>query len=80
MSGTEHLPGVTEATDHFVRDQQDLVFTKNRLDCLDIFFRRNDCPTCALGRLSDHGGNGVRVFLEDQVLQAVGKSSGESFF
>ena len=80
MSGTEHLPGSTEATDHFVRDQEDLVFSKNRLDRLEIFFRRNDYPTCALDRLSDHGGNGVRVFLENQVLQAVGKSSGEGFF
>ena len=53
--GPEPVTGPTKATDHLVRDQQDVILVANPLDFRPIGRRRHDDPACALNRLTDKG-------------------------
>ena len=53
------------------------MFSENTPDFLEIAFRRDHDAAGTHHRLGEKGGNGVRIFGEDQSFQLVGTAPGE---
>ena len=61
----------SEAGDHLVGDQQDVVATEHLLDRREVTRGRDEHTAGCLQRLGDKGGDGLRALPEDQLLEVV---------
>ena len=62
--------GASEAGDHLVGDKEDLVSRADFADLREIIVRRNDDSACALNRLRNESGHGVRAFVQDRLFES----------
>ena len=63
------VAGAPEAADHFIGDQQHVVFFADALNFRPIGFRWNDHAACALHRLTDERCDFIGTNIENRVLQ-----------
>ena len=75
----EHVAGAAEPTDHFVDDEQDVVFLQDRLDTIEVGGGRHDHPARPHHGLGEKCGDGVGIFAQDQLLQIASEPGRESF-
>ena len=69
--------GAPEAADHFVVDEEHPVPTQYLLDLRVVAVGRDDYAGDAHHGLGDEGGDGLRTFGTDQVVEFVGEARGE---
>ena len=65
----EPLAGAAEAGHHLVGDQQDPVPVADLADRLQVAVGRDDDPVRADDGLEDHGGDGVRALVHEDLLE-----------
>ena len=65
----EHFAGASEAADHLVGDQQDIVLVADGAHAGEVVVRRHENAADALHRFGDQGGHGFRPFADDRFLQ-----------
>ena len=75
----EHVARAAESGDHFVDDEQDLVFLQQQLDAIEVGGRRHDDAARPHHRLGEERGDGVGTLAQDQPLQTVGEPCRERF-
>ena len=73
----EPVAGPSEAADHLVADQQDLVLVADALDLGPIAVGRHDHAARTLDRFGDEGGDAVLAQFEDLLLQLAGPGDAE---
>ena len=72
-TGAEVLAQAAKGGDHLVDQEQDVVFLQNRLDFGEVARGRDDHAACALHRLGNKGGHGIRPFAQDGVFEFFGQ-------
>ena len=65
----EPRPGSTEAGDDLVGNQQNVVSVRDLAQLRPVVVRRNDDTTSALHRLRNDGGDSLRIFVEQGLLE-----------
>ena len=78
--GTPHVASSPETADDFIRHHQYVVFVQHCLDFLKVGGRGNHDAPSTHNRLRHERGDGVRIFLENQLLQVVSKPCGKCLF
>src|SRR5512134_4006709 len=73
MLRSERLSEASEASDHFVKDQQYSVMRTNLAQALEVADRRYEDAGRARDRLNDDGGNGRGIVQRTQALKLVGE-------
>ena len=63
------MPGAAKAADHFIGDQQDIVFPADALDFRPVIHRRNEHAGRALDRFTDKSGNAMRAEFQNFSFQ-----------
>ena len=74
---TERTARAPEAADHLVRDEEDVVFLEDSLDCLKVTVGRDDHATGTLHGLGNERRHGFGVLQQDQRLQLSSKARDE---
>ena len=72
-----HIAGSAKSTDHLVGHQQYVVLVQHHLYFLEIGGRRQDYAASPHDWLGNKCGYGFRPFLQYELFQTVGESSGE---
>src|SRR5579884_3759269 len=64
----------SKARDHLVEDQQDVMFSRDRLKSLKISCGRNENASRAGNRLDDHRRNCLRAVFVDDLFELIGET------
>lgn len=74
------LPGASEAANHLIRPQKDIIFLADRVDPRPISCRRGNHAARPHYRFRDKGGHLVRSQRQDFFLQRIGGQLGKILF
>ncbi|MNV82529.1 hypothetical protein D3C71_1762700 [compost metagenome] len=65
----KHFTGTTKAADHFIRNDQHVIFAAHRLNLVPICARRHDHAARPHQRFAVKSGYGFRALPEDDIFQ-----------